>query len=52
MKCCYYNDMLLLQDGWTALHQACYWGHTEVVEILLMNNADISATNKVSDKIV
>ena len=44
--------MLLLQDGWTALHLACYNGHTEVVEILLMNNADISATNKVSDKIV
>ena len=52
MKCCYYNDMLLLQVGNTALHLACYNGCTEVVEILLMNNADISATNKVSDKIV
>ena len=52
MKYCYYNDMLLLQDGDTALHLACYYGRTEVVEILLMNNADISATNKVSDKIV
>ena len=52
MKCCYYNDMLLLQVGWTALHLACYYGRTEVVEILLMNNADSSATNKVSDKIV
>ena len=41
--------MLLLQNGDTALHKACYWGHTKVVEILLMNNADISA-NKVSDK--
>ena len=50
MKCCYYIDMLLLQDGWTALHLACRLGHTKVVEILLMNNADISATNKVSDK--
>ena len=50
MKCCYYIDMLLLQDGWTALHYACNWGNTGVVEILLMNNADISATNKVSDK--
>ena len=47
---CYYIDMLLLQDGYTALHWACYGGHTGVVEILLMNNADISATNKVSDK--
>ena len=46
----YYIDMLLLQNGWTALHLACRWGHTGAVEILLMNNADISATNKVSDK--
>ena len=50
MKCYYYTNMLLLQDSDTALHKACYWGHTKVVEILLMNNADISATNKVSDK--
>ena len=50
MKCCYYIDMLLLQAGFTALHFACYNGHTGVVEILLMNNADISVTNKVSDK--
>ena len=42
--------MLLLQDGDTALHWACMYGYTGVVEILLMNNADISATNKVSDK--
>ena len=50
MKCCYYIDMLLLQDGWTALHHACRYGYTKVVEVLLMNNADISAINKVSDK--
>ena len=50
MKCCHYIDMLLLQDSWTALHLACRWGHTKVAEILLMNNADILATNKVSDK--
>ena len=42
--------MLLLQHGWTPLHLACYNGRTGIVEILLMNNADISATNKVSDK--
>ena len=42
--------LLLLQAGWTALHIACCNGHTGVVEILLINNADISATNKVSDK--
>ena len=49
MKCCYI-DMSLLQAGSTALHLACREGHTKVVEILLMNNADISATNKVSNK--
>ena len=41
--------LLLLQGGWTALHEACFNGKTEVAEVLLMNNADISATNKVSD---
>ena len=41
--------MLLLQDGSTALHIACFYGHTKVAEVLLMNNADLSATNKVSD---
>ena len=49
MKCCYYNDMLLLQYGYTALHRACYNGHVEVVKLLMSNNADISATNDVSD---
>ena len=43
-------NVLLLQAGWTALHCACYNGYTKVVEILLLKNADISATNKVSDK--
>ena len=41
--------MLLLQHGSTALQIACFNGHTEVAEILLMNNADLLATNKVSD---
>ena len=50
MKCCCYIDMLLLQDGSTALHDACYNGYTKIVEILLMKNADISATDEVSDK--
>ena len=49
MKCCYYNDMLLLQDSWTALHFACRNGHVEVVKLLMSNNADISATDEVSD---
>ena len=41
--------MLLLQGGQTALHWACIYGHLEVVKHLLNNNADISATNDVSD---
>ena len=49
MICCYYIDMLLLQDGWSALHYACRYGHTEVVKHLINNNADISATKNVSD---
>ena len=49
MKCCYYNDMSLLQYGWTALHLACNNGHVEVVKLLMSNNADISATDDVSD---
>ena len=52
MKCCYYNDMLLLQFGYTALHWACRGGHVEVVKLLMSNNADISATNNVSDYVV
>ena len=39
--------MLLLQDGWTALHIACYNGRTEVAKYLLTNGANLSATNKV-----
>ena len=41
--------MLLLQGGMTALHWACWNGHLEVVKLLLNNNADISATDEVSD---
>ena len=42
-------DMLLLQGGKTALHYACCNGHTEVVKHLINNNADISASDNVSD---
>ena len=49
MICCYYIDMLLLQFGRTALHYACSNGRTEVVKHLINNNADISATDSVSD---
>ena len=49
MICFYCIDMLLLQRGWTALHRACSNGHTEVAKHLINNNADISATDNVSD---
>ena len=41
--------MLLIQYGSTALHSACCEGHVEVVKLLMSNNADISATDNVSD---
>ena len=52
MKCCYYTDMLLLQDGYTALHFTCSNGDIEVVKHLISNKADISATTNVSDYVV
>ena len=42
--------MLLLQSGNTALHNACANGCTEVVQYLLTNGANLSATNKVNYK--
>ena len=52
MKCCYYIDMLLLQAGSTPLHVASRYGYVEVVKFLIDNQADISATNDVSDYVV
>ena len=51
MKCCYI-DILLLQGGYTPLHYASQKGHVEVVKLLINNQADISATDNVSDYVV
>ena len=45
----WYNKLLLLQLGRTALHRACCRGHIEVMKHLINNNADISVTDSVSD---
>ena len=49
---CYYIDVFLLQTGWTPLHCACSNGHTEIVNFLVNNQANVSATTNVSNKIV
>ncbi|KAG9328922.1 hypothetical protein JZ751_009267 [Albula glossodonta] len=36
-------------SGWTALHLACYFGHTEVVEELLKAGADVNLANEAGD---
>jgi ankyrin repeat protein len=33
------------EDGWTALHYAAYWGHEEVVRLLLLAGADPTITD-------
>ena len=41
--------VIVFQNGSTALHYACHYGHVEVVKLLINNDADISATDNVSD---
>ena len=38
-----------LQDGWTPLHTACYYGHSLVVSLLLKESADVNIQEKVSN---
>ena len=39
--------ILFIQDGSTPLYWASFYGHTAVVELLLLNNADVSICDKV-----
>ena len=39
--------VLLLQDGWTALHFAATHNHLEIIKILITNGADITVVDKV-----
>ena len=39
---------LLLENGLTALHKASYNGQPEICEILLKNNANVTAEDEVS----
>ena len=41
----------MLQDGETALHKAAYWGHVEVVQMLVKYGAAVDIKNKVSHSI-
>ena len=43
----YYFFVLLLQDGWTALHYAASNNRPDIIKILITNGADITAVNKV-----
>jgi len=36
--------LLVLQDGWTALVMASFYGHTDIVKLLLKAGADTEAT--------
>ena len=41
-------SLICLQDGFTALHDAAYNGHTDTCEMLLKYNADVNATRQVN----
>ena len=39
--------LLLLQNGWTALHLAAHNNCPEIIKILITNGADITVVDKV-----
>ena len=38
---------VILQDGWTPLHEACRGGHLEVVRFLLVHGAQVQDKDQV-----
>ena len=40
--------MLLLQGGWTPLYSAAIGDHLQVVELLLLNGAEVNSHEEVS----
>ena len=44
IMCC-----VFLQAGWTPLHTAAFWGHVDIVDLLLMHSPEvITQTDNVS----
>ena len=39
--------IVVIQNDWTALMNAAYNGHREVVELLIQHGADVNAKDKV-----
>ena len=46
----YFSVYYFLQDGWTPLHIACYYGHESIVRVLLQNGADPNLQNQVTSR--
>ena len=44
----YFSVYYFLQDGYTPLYMACYYGHESTVLVLLQNKADPNLQTKVT----
>lgn len=47
IRSCVICNIYLFQNGWTALHNAAYWCHPRVVEMLIKKGCDVNLENKV-----
>ena len=39
--------IVVIQDGWTVLYWASFYGHVDIIQQLLQHNADINIQNEV-----